>query len=371
MPKTITALFGLLLNMTGMLYAQQNTGAAQSPEDELFGLSRYSINYAWHIDLGKGNYLELELTDLSQLSGFQNMDSLLLVFLTDMKGFRDSLADPAAFKCIDYLVDTSGRKMVRIRQTKPASPAWLLGDEAPSLLRLQQDTVHLLLPAPPVRGTTHLRRNRLTLVINQYDELENLVTTGLNAKMRELGPMDNRDWAPKNGKPTLIRDPAISAKTATNYSAGHVRNYLSLDAIFAAQNYRNYFTPSVGLGATIGLQTGEHVHQIGLHWEPLFFFSAAAQGRPQTYRNDLLVFSYDYSLAERRSALSALTGLMTNISFGMFVHREGDYIPSHSFRLTAGSVKLMRGRFIIEPCLYFDDFFRAVTPGLRVCFKVL
>jgi hypothetical protein len=225
MPKTITALFGLLLNMTGMLYAQQNTGAAQSPEDELFGLSRYSINYAWHIDLGKGNYLELELTDLSQLSGFQNMDSLLLVFLTDMKGFRDSLADPAAFKCIDYLVDTSGRKMVRIRQTKPASPAWLLGDEAPSLLRLQQDTVHLLLPAPPVRGTTHLRRNRLTLVINQYDELENLVTTGLNAKMRELGPMDNRDWAPKNGKPTLIRDPAISAKTATNYSAGHVRNY--------------------------------------------------------------------------------------------------------------------------------------------------
>ena len=369
MQKLIIIMLGLLPGIIGTAYAQQGPGNRRPPEDQLFDLPHYSIHYAWRIRLSKDNYLDLELTGLDQLPRFQNIDSLLLVFLADMKTFKDSLANPITNKRIDYLIDTNGHKMVRIRETTPVGTTWLLGDDEPALLRLKQDTIHIVLlsPSAATEKKAALLHNRLTLVINRYGDLETLVATGLDTKMRELRPANNRNW---DAKGRLIKDPSIRYKNDGIYSANHERSFLSLDAIFAAQNYKNYFTPSVGLGVTIGLQNGPNWNRFGLHWEPLFFFATNAQDHPQTYRNDLLVFSYEYTTDRNGGALSPL-GIMTNISLGMFLHREGDYFAKHSFRLTAGSVKLMQGRFFIEPCLYFNDFFRNVTPGLRFSFKVL
>ena len=369
MQKLLIIMLGLLPGIIGTACAQQGTANHRIPEDELFNLPHYSIHYDWRISLGKGNYLDLELTGLDQLPRFQNIDSLLLVFLSDMKTFKDSLANPITNKRIDYLIDTNGHKMVRIRESAPAGTTWLLGDDEPALLRLRQDTIHILLlsPSAATAKKTIVLYNRLTLVINRYGDLETLVATGLDAKIHELGPTDNHSW---NDKGQLIKDPSIRTGNDAIYSAYHERSFLSLDAIFAAQNYKNYFTPSVGLGVTMGLQNGPNWNRIGLHWEPLFFFAANAQDHSQTYRNDLLVLSYEYTTDKNGGALSPL-GLMTNISIGIFLHREGDYFPKQSFRLTAGDVKLMHGRFFIEPCLYFNDFFRNVTPGLRFCFKAL
>src|SRR6202012_4787707 len=103
-----------MLGITGGLYAQR---ADTSREPNPFSLPYFSIQSAWHVTLGKGNYFELELAEHSGLSRFQNVDSLLLVFIGDMKPFRDSLADPLSGKRIDYLVDAAGRKMVHIRET--------------------------------------------------------------------------------------------------------------------------------------------------------------------------------------------------------------------------------------------------------------
>ncbi len=369
MQKLIVIMLGLLPGVIGTAYAQQGTGNRHIPEDQLFDLPHYSIRYNWRVTLGKGNYLELELTDLGQLPRFQNIDSILLVFLTDMKTFRDSLANPVTNKRIDYLIDTNGHKMVRIRESAPAGTTWLLGDDEPALLRLRQDTIHILLlsPSAATGERTTVLHNRLTFVINRYGDLETLVTTGLGTKIRELGPPNNRSW---DAKGRLIKDPSVRSKNDGIYSADHEKSFLSIDAVFAAQNYKNYFTPSVGLGITIGLQNGPNWNRFGLHWEPLFFFATPAQGHTQTYRNDLLVLGYEYTTDRNGGALSSL-GLMTNISLGVFLHREGDYFTRHSFRLTAGEVKLMQGRFLIDPCLYFKDFFRNVTPGLRFCFKAL
>jgi hypothetical protein len=234
---------------------------------------------------------------------------------------------------------------------------------------LRQDTIHILLLAPAAKGKGVLH-SRLTFVINRYDDLQNLVTTGLNAKMQKLEPDDNRRWEGKDGEAHLVSDPTIISGISI-YSANHEHDYLSIDAAFAVQNYKNYFVPSVSLGTTIGLQKGEYWHRLGVHWEPLFFFATNNQGQLQTFRNDLLVFNFDYSPANGASDKENNFGLRTNFSLGTFVHREGNYFPANSFRLTVGEVNLMRGRFSIDPCLYFNDFFRNVTPGLRFCFKVM
>jgi hypothetical protein len=366
---------GLLLSMTGILYAQPGVNHYGSPEDLAFDLPFYSIREAWHIDLGGGNYLELELTGLSELARFQNVDSLLLVFIGDMKVFGDSLADPFTAKRVDLLVDAAGHKMVRIRQTRPSGATFLLGDGEPSLLRLRQDTVHILLSAPPpiaARPATGPFYDRLTLVVNRYGDLDNLVAAGLNNKMRELGPDGNRNWAQAGPHEAyLVRDRSIRTFNDSIYWGTRHQTFLELDAFLDLQNYKNYFLPSVGLGADFAFHSRPNINQFGLHWEPLFFFAPDTKGQLQTYRNDLLVFSYDYRRSDERPNPLAPIGMRTNLSFGWFVHREGDYFQKNSFRLTAGGVSLMGTRFLFEPCIYFNSFFKRVTPGLRFCFKML
>ena len=94
-------MLSMLLSITATLCAQWPFDPVPPPESQLFELPYFSIGSAWHFDLGKGNYLELELADNSQLSRFLNVDSMLLVFLDDMKPFRDSLSDPVSGKRID------------------------------------------------------------------------------------------------------------------------------------------------------------------------------------------------------------------------------------------------------------------------------
>ena len=328
---------GLLLSLAGSVCAQGNK-QAPTPDDAYFDPPHYSIAGAVHIDLGKGNYLELELANESQLSRFRNLDSLLLVFLTDMKPFRDSLSDPLSGKRVDYRIDTAGRKMVRIRETRPTGTTFLLGESDPSLLRLRQDTVYILL------AWQQDRFSRLTIVLNRIGELESWIATGLNSKMRL--PEMNKE-----------------------HRRAGVNDYLELSSIVSLQNYKNYLTPSIDLGFAIGLRQKEFVNEFGFYWEPLFLFGTNASGRLQTYRNDLLVFHYAFDVSGTLKDPLTAVGLNTNISLGYFIRRSGNYFEKDSWRLTAGEMRFHGNRILLQPCIYFNNLFKNVTPGLRLCYK--
>ena len=363
----MVALPGLLLGLATSLCAQRNRTAA-TPDDGFFDLPHYSIEKAVHIDLGKGNYLELELPADDQLSRFKNFDSLLLVFLIDMKPFKDSLADPLSGKRIDYRIDTAGRKMVRIRETRSPGTTFLLGENDPSLLRLRQDTVYILL------AEKEDRFSRLTIVINRYGDLESWIATGINAKMEGLETGKENRWAgdvnPRHGRTAyLAKDPSITMKKDSIYHKAGINDYLEITSIVSLQNYKNYLTPSVDLGFAIGHRKKDFVHEFGLYWEPLFLFGSDTHGRLQTYRNDLLVFHYAFDVAGTLKDPLAPVGLNTNISLGYFIRRSGDFFEKDSWRLTACEVKLLRNRILLQPALYFNNIFKNVTPGLRVCYK--
>ena len=372
MSKKLVLMLGILLGIAGTACAQQTRNAAPTVDDQFFDLPHFSIGQAYHIDLGKGNYLELELTDMTQLSRFLNLDSLLLVFLSDMKPFKDSLTDLLSGKRIDYLMDTAGRKMVRIRESRSAGTSFLLGEGDPSLLRLRQDTIYLLLAAPPgtAKKTSQPRYDRLTIVLNRYSGLENWVATGLNTKMQELVPTGkNYTWGGGMHTQYLLKDPSIRTKHDSIYANANKNNYLELDAIISLQNYKNYLTPSVDLGVTFGFHDGNNVHALGFFWEPLFLFGSDTKGRLQTYRNDLLVFHYAFDVTGRLKDPLAAVGLNTNFSLGYFIRRSGDYFEKDSWRLTAGEIKFRGNRIVLQPCIYFNNLFKDVTPGLRLCYK--
>ena len=340
----------LLLNTTGSLYAQKNQKEDQykdlPSEEKLFALPPFSIKRNYHVDLGRGNQFQIEIGDSSDLLRIQNVDSILLVFLSDLKAFHDSIVDPLTVKRIDYRIENNGQKKLRIRQSRPAASTFLLDREGPAQLRLEQDTIYILMVFAHGR---EMHYNRFGFFINQYSELEGLVTTGLNDKLRLI-----KD----KGK-----DPSITLSQYTH-------DYLQLNGLVNIQNYKNYLTPSVSLGATIHLQCGFNLHDFSAYWQPLFLFSNDAHGQLQTYRNDFVVLRYSYDRSDDTHK-KEITGLYTNISIGYLVRREGDFFNKHTFHLSAGDLELKSGKIVLQPMIYFNDFFKGVTPGLRLSFHAL
>ncbi len=129
--------------------------------------------------------------------------------------------------------------------------------------------------------------------------------------------------------------------------------------------------PSVGLGAAIRLVRGFNIHEFGACWEPNFFFSANGQGRLETWRNDFIVFRYGCDRLDNKHELSKETGLYTNISIGYLTPRQGEYFNKHTFRLSVGDMEFLGGKILLQPQIYFNDFLRCITPGLRLSFRAL
>ncbi len=365
MLKTI-ALLGLWLCISGTLCAQQKEKPALSPDDQLFELTPGTTVLRFWADLGKGNLLRLELSQRSDLTRFENIDSLLLTFLADMKAFRDSLGDPLTGKRIDYLMDTTGVKKVRIRQTRLTGNSYLLEGGEPALLRLQQDTIFILLPASaPGKKTTGPVYDRLGLFLNRYDDLPNFITAGLNAKLRSMETTRKvwMDWTASGQKDKVVlkTDHSISSDVSSQY-----KGTLSLRYAISLQNYKNYFNPSFNLGMTIGTEHNYKKNSFAADWEPTFIFSSDARGRLQTYRNDFLVFGYAHTRPKQQGQPGIGVWVDIDFSLGYLIGRQGDYFEKHTFRFCAGNIKLASGKIRIQPCMYFNDLFRGVTPGVRI-----
>ena len=141
--------------------------------------------------------------------------------------------------------------------------------------------------------------------------------------------------------------------------------FLALRYAVSLQNYKNYFNPSFNLGTTISIEHDNKRNAFSADWEPTFIFSPNAQGRLQTYRNDFLVFSYANTRPKRPDPN---VGFNLDIAFslGYLIGRQGDYFDKHTFRFCAGNIELARNKIRIQPCMYFYDFFRGVTPGVRI-----
>src|SRR5882757_9500497 len=123
-------------------FAQDKTPVTNA--DKTFEPPANSIKNKFLIDLKNGNKMQIELSEPDGIGFFRNIDSLLRVFMHDMEPFKDSLSDELMVKRIDYKIDSSGRKEIRIQRFKPKGDSYVIERGELAALKLEQDTINII-----------------------------------------------------------------------------------------------------------------------------------------------------------------------------------------------------------------------------------
>ncbi len=367
MQKQISLLM-LFLSIIATLCAQTNGS------DKTFEVpSNIIINRRFYIDLDKGNKIKIELTDITDLQRIANVDSLFQVFVSDIEPLRDSIADPLTSKRIDYVTDAQNRKKIRFQQFQPKGASFILNKDELASLRTEQDTINIIgvIVNPPKAqqkiSLTHQRYYHLTFYLNDVHEINDYAHGILNDRIALLQKNINDKWPLILGGSShyLKGHRDIWGDQPKGFAPGAINDFVNGYITVNIQNYKQYFVPSFSVGAKFVFANRDHTYkwEPGLFWEPHFLFAKDDAGKLQTYRNDFLTLSYGQGGTTNYDARKDFS-FSTVFSLGYLIRREGNFIDKNSFRLGAGKLKLYKTT--IEPSLYFHDFFRGVTPGIRI-----
>lgn len=371
--KKIISLLMLVISITGTAIAQKEPVVANA--DRIFNIPSNYLKRSFTADLGKGNKMQIDLTDIEDLERFKNIDSLLRIFLQDIIPLEDSLSGELASKRIDYFTDEMGRKKIRIRLSKPDGASFLLQQGNLSALKLEQDTVIFLgsyvykVTSTLLKPFTEMRYYRLSFFVNQLSDLNTLSSAGLNEKINTIQKNKNSRWI-KDGEGIWHIKNGDKSIYSNHQAAGYVSgtgagDYLTSLTAVSVQNYKNYFVPSASLGIGLGFNNGKAKKELGLLWEPNFFFAKNTQGNLQTYRNDFLTFSYKRFPLKNENDVQSFS-FINGFSFGYLIRRKGEFFEKNTMRIGVQAASLLKGKVNLEPVLYFDNFFKGLTPGLRL-----
>ncbi len=369
--KKIIILMMLATGITGKTIGQEVQFVSNT--DRIFDMPAGYLKRSFTVDLGKGNKMQLDLSSIDDLERFKNIDSLLRVFLQDIDPLKDSLLDDLASKRIDYHTDEMGRIKIRIQVFRPKGTSFIMQQGNLSSLKLEQDTVnfigshHFTVAATLRKPFTEIRYYRLRFIVNNLTDLNSYLSGGLNEKIGIIQKSakarwiknDEGQWHIKNGDRSIF---------SNHQPAGYVSgtgDYLESRIAVNFQNYKNNFVPSFSLGVGLGFNNGRVKNEFGLLWEPNFLFARNTLGNLQTFRNDFLTFTY-HSTDLKKDKVDRNISFINDFSFSYLIRRSGNFFEKNTMRIGVGQVAIFKDKIKLTPVLYFNDFFKGVTPGLKL-----
>ncbi len=371
MKKAFIMLMLATSGIMGNLYAQDLSGNGNRP----FYVPENEIKDSFHIQLDKGNSLQIELTYLDDLKTLIHTDSIIKKFRKDIHTLEDSLSDPLSIKKIIYLTDTSGKTYIHLQQRSPKGKNYLITGDVRAAMKTVQDTVKIIKIIP--KGMTassdrqvlpYKRYVVMTFYLNNFDQLfayENKHLGHTLAKLYDAARTQTRWSSRKNLKMSLAGNYSLADALANKKASVHPRSYgtdyLTLHLSAGLQNVYHNLAPSGKVGVGFGFPVKKDVvHELQLSWEPMFLFQKDKDNVLKTYRNDWLVASYSIYSLKKKMAFSG------TFSLGYLIRRKGDFFEKNSFMLGLGGLSFSQNKITLQPVMYFHDLFKGVTPGLRL-----
>ncbi|MEP6712769.1 MAG: hypothetical protein ABJA37_10150, partial [Ferruginibacter sp.] len=271
--KKNVVLMMLSLSITATSIAQDQPQASKT--EQTFNISAGYFKRDFSFDLGNGNRMQIQLSDIADLDKIINMDSLLHDFFVAIATLEDTLSDELTSKRIDYLADSAGRKKIRVQVYPQKSLSYFLQQGNLAALKLEQDTINIIgLVSYTAKYTLRkafaaTRYYQVSFFINQVSDLKKIPANTLNNKISAIQDKKDGKWTKtKDGRwhiNSMGQD--IYSKEQGGY-IGSRGDYLEMRISVNAQNYKNYFVPSFSLGAAVILSNGFFKRDIGLFWEP-------------------------------------------------------------------------------------------------------
>jgi hypothetical protein len=363
----------LSISITAKLCAQDEFSTAKT--SKTFEMQPDAVRNRFFVALDKGNKLQIELSNMDDLEKLSNIDSLLKIYLRDIKPFKDSLSDELSSKRIDYLVDATTGNKIRIQIFKQSASSFLVKDGDVAALKLQQDTINILVPVSYHGRLIHkkplgplTRYYRISFFVNQATDLGNYADGGLHEKIATLLKSRYVNWIKSGGDRWGIKGGDNSI--FSNQPGGYIStpgDFLELKAAVNVQNYKNYFVPSFNLGAAAYIRSNIFKYEIGVAWEPHFLFAKNSAGNLQTFRNDFITLTLGMEpVTSKVKSNEPHFDMFQHLTIGYLVRQKGNIIDNHTFRIGTGSVNFLGDKIKLEPVFYFHDLFKNVTPGIRL-----
>lgn len=339
-------------------------------ENSPFYVPAKALLDSFHIRLDEGNSLEVELSDLEDMKKVYNMDSVITAVKKNFSSIKDSFSNPMSIKSIRYVTDESGRTFIRLRKFIPDEKNYMIADNKNTAMKIRQDTVKIIKIIPEERTPFFSRRYVvLTFYLNDYHQLYQYGNHTLDSALMAIYSAASKvRKEPKDDKKTLTGSYTLSDTLSSKKPDIHFLHeekphfYLTLLLGGNLQNVYQSMAPSLTLGILLGLPRSGVNHQLKLVWEPMFLFEKDKNDILKTYRNGWLMIGYQAYAKGKNKFLFSQAGF----SFSYLVRNRGNIFHKNTFRLGLGGVGMDDNRIFIQPIIYFHDFFRDVTPGLRL-----
>ncbi len=213
----------------------------------------------------------------------------------------------------------------------------------------------------------HPRYFKISFYLNSIAELTAYLHGPIKAKITTIQSSVNEKWplVLGSGSHYMKKDRSITADRKRGFTSNSMTDFLVLNFTVNAQNYKNYFVPGFSLGAKATIANRDRTFKWvpGLFWEPHFIFAKDARDQLRTYRNDFLTLVYSQGGIKDYDARKDFSFSAT-FSLGYLIYRQGEFFEKRSFRFGGGKFSIHKTT--IEPSFYFNDFFRGVTPCIRI-----
>ncbi|HOA37611.1 MAG TPA: hypothetical protein PKJ36_04390, partial [Flavihumibacter sp.] len=325
--------------------------------------------YTLYFDIAK---IQQEFADLSTQELFRQFDNLKTLGMLADISIPLKLADDLDAS-IDHFSDGLGVRKISLRRSPDTDHSYLVMKEELAAIKQKQDTVRLLgiIPHPPKHAEHKYsygdRYYEFIFSLNNIEDLRQLQTSDITDRLRFYADNKNGKWK-RNWKEGLSWKMAKDSSITGDRPAGgayNTRDYFYLNLAVSLQNYKNYFATGFNITGNVVFSNHDRdwAHVISVGWEPLYLFANNQEGKLQTYRNEFVSIGYGQRPVEDKNPMkeTSFTGIG---SLGWLYHRQGEFMAKNSFRLSFGRFTWRKTH--IDPLIYFHDFFRGTTPGLRI-----
>lgn len=323
--------------------------------------------------LPEKNRIWFDLNWVRHLQQLNNVDSLI----SETAHLLDPLLD--SFLADGYLrrieVDlTQKPALFRVITHSQKPKAYTRIDDELTQVKVDQDTIRIKFLANKGGGSF------INLLLNNVADIKNLPAGAGSQSLKLVNEGLAKNYpAPIKDNPrhsyyavyNLESGMLVSPSTKNYHAIRSSSDYLAITLLKPSIGYaRGNAIAGFSVGAAVNYSKTRNAawgsrHSLGIFWEPQFSFSSNAQGQMQANRNDFLTFRFE----ETPNKAPANFELMSTFSVSYLIRRSGTVFEKNTFRI--GLLGVASGRLHLEPELYFNDFFKNVSPGIRLSMKLL